>query len=69
MYLEAVFERFAQQSPVTVMSRALMENALAPDAFNNIFAEHAEHQYEKKLLLGDIPASHGLNGAPFTANR
>lgn len=54
MYLEAVFERFTQKGPVTVRSRALMENALAPDALNNIFAEHAEHQYEKNLLFSSL---------------
>jgi hypothetical protein len=60
MYLEAVFERFAQKSPVTVMSRALMENALAPDALNNIFATHAEHQYEKTLLFSSVVDLMGL---------
>ena len=28
MYLEALFERFARKSPVTVMTRALMENGI-----------------------------------------
>jgi DDE family transposase len=60
MYLEAVFERFATKSPVTVMSRALMENALAPDVLNSIFAEHAEHQYEKKLLFSSVVDLMGL---------
>lgn len=60
MYLEAVFERFAQKSPVTVMSRALMENALAPEALNNIFTEHAEHQYERKLLFSSVVDLMGL---------
>lgn len=60
MYLNAIFERFAQKSPVTVMSRALMENALAPEALNNIFAEHAEHQYEKRLLFSSVVDLMGL---------
>lgn len=60
MYLEALFERFAQKSPVTVMFRALMENALAPDALNRIFAKHAEHQYEKKLLFSSVVNLIGL---------
>jgi hypothetical protein len=54
MYLEAVFERFAQKSPVTVMTRALMENALAPAALDAVFAEHAEQQYERTLLFSSI---------------
>lgn len=60
MYLEVVFERFAQKSPVTVMFRALMENALAPEVLNNIFAEHAEYQYEKKLLFSSVVNLMGL---------
>jgi IS4 transposase len=60
MYLEAVFERFAQKSPVTVMTRALMENALAPEALDAIFAEHAELQYERELLFSSVVDLMGL---------
>jgi hypothetical protein len=54
MYLEAVFDRFAQKSPVTVMTRALLENALAPDALNQLFGTHAEWQYERTLLFSSV---------------
>lgn len=54
MYLEAVFERFAQKSPVTVMTRALMENALAPKVIDEMFLDNATHQYEKKLLFSSV---------------
>lgn len=54
MYLEAVFEQFAQKSPVTVMTRVLLENALAPEALNALFAEHAVHQYERTLLFSSV---------------
>lgn len=54
MYLEAVCERFAQKSPVAVMPRALMENALAPAALDTVFAEHAEQQYERTLLFSSV---------------
>ena len=60
MYLEAVFDRFAQKSPVTVMTRALMENALAPEALNEIFAKHAEVQYERTLLFSSVVDLMGL---------
>jgi IS4 transposase len=60
MYLEAVFERFAQKSPVTVMTRALMENALAPAALDGIFAEHAEQQYKRELLFSSVVDLMGL---------
>jgi hypothetical protein len=60
MYLEAVFDRFARKSPVTVMTRALMENALAPEALNEIFAKHAEVQYERTLLFSSVVDLMGL---------
>jgi hypothetical protein len=60
MYLEAVFDRFALKSPVTVMTRALMENALAPKAVDEIFAQHAETQYERDLLFSSVVNLMGL---------
>jgi hypothetical protein len=60
MFLGPLFERFTQKSPVSVMFRALMENALAPDALNHLFAKHAEHQYEKMLLFSSVVDLMGL---------
>ena len=60
MYLEAVFDHFTQKSPVTVMTRALMENALAPEALDEIFAKHAETQYERTLLFSSVVNLMGL---------
>lgn len=60
MYLNAVFERFAQKTPVTVMTRALLEHALTPDALDALFAKHAERQYEKDLLFSSIVSLMGL---------
>jgi hypothetical protein len=54
MYLTQAFERFAEKSPVTVMTRALMENALAPDVLDGIFAQHADRQYERTLLFSSV---------------
>jgi IS4 transposase len=54
MYFQAVFDRFVQKSPVTVMTRALLENALTPDALNQVFGTHAEWQYERKLLFSSV---------------
>ncbi len=34
MVLGDIFERFIQQSPVTVMTRAALEHALAPEAID-----------------------------------
>jgi hypothetical protein len=60
MYLEAVFARFAQKSPVTVMTRALMENALAPGDLDELFAKHALTQYERTLLFSSVVNLMGL---------
>jgi Transposase DDE domain len=60
MYLEAVFDRFAQKSPVTVMTRVLMENALAPEAVDEIFTKHATTQYERTLLFSSVVNLMGL---------
>jgi len=54
MYLDAVFQRFVQKSPVTVMTRVLLEHALGPKELDALFAEHAERQYEKLLLFSSI---------------
>jgi hypothetical protein len=54
MYLEAVFDRFVKKSPVTVMTRALLENALAPAPVNALFGENSEWQYERTLLFSSV---------------
>ena len=54
MYLEAVFDRFVKKSPVTVMTRALLENALAPAPINALFGQHSEWQYERTLLFSSV---------------
>jgi Transposase DDE domain len=54
MYLQAVLERFTQKSPVTVMTRAALESALAPSALDELFGEHSECQYERKLLFSSV---------------
>src|SRR5512135_1119536 len=54
MILGDVFERFAQQSPITVMARAVLENALAPQAVDQLFETVAERQYTRTLLFSSI---------------
>lgn len=49
-----IFENFAKKAPVAVMARASLEFALEPSALNAVFAEHAERQYEKKLLFSTM---------------
>jgi hypothetical protein len=54
MILSEVFERFAEQSPVTVMARAALEHALPPAAVDALFEEVAEAQYTRTLLFSDV---------------
>jgi hypothetical protein len=54
MYLDEVFNRFVQKSPVTVMTRACLEHALEPDALNALFQRHAEWQYTKSMLFSSL---------------
>jgi IS4 transposase len=54
MYLNDIFERFAQDSPLSVMARGLMENALNPQILDQLFEDVADRQYTKKLLFSSI---------------
>jgi hypothetical protein len=59
--LNEVFERFAEESPVSVMARAVLENALAPTAVDARFGEVAEHQYTRDLLFSDVVDLMGMD--------
>ncbi len=54
MVLDDLFERFAEQSPVTVMARAALEHALSPRAIDALFERTAERQYTRKLLFSTV---------------
>ena len=54
MILGDIVERFAQESPVTVMTQALLENALSPSTVNSLFEDVAERQYTRDLLFSDV---------------
>jgi hypothetical protein len=48
-----VFERFVTNTPVTVMLRAVMERALAPDHLDRLFDDTARQQYTRELLFSN----------------
>jgi hypothetical protein len=54
MVLGDIFERFIQQSPVTVMTRAALEHALAPEAIDSLFERTAQRQYTRTLLFSSV---------------
>jgi IS4 transposase len=60
MLLGEVFERFAAESPVSVMARAAFEHALPPEAVDELFAEHADRQYTRELLFSQLVDLMGL---------
>jgi hypothetical protein len=51
MFLGDVFERFVAESPVSVMVRAVMQNAMSASALDEMFMRESEHQYTKELLF------------------
>src|SRR5262245_15087090 len=54
MILGEVFERFAHESPLTVMAQGVLENALNPTVVDQIFEDVAEAQYTRKLLFSSV---------------
>jgi IS4 transposase len=54
MLLGPVFEPFIQRSPLSVMSRALIERALAGEVLDALFRQQAEHQYTRELLFSSV---------------
>src|SRR5258708_33675011 len=54
MLMADIFDRFAKKAPVAVMARASLEFALDPSGLDTVFAQHAERQYERKLLFSTM---------------
>jgi len=60
MVLSEVFDCFAMQSPVCVMARATMENVLAPERLDGLFARTAVRQRPSELLFSAVADLMGL---------
>ena len=60
MILGDVFERFAQDPPLSVMAQGVLENALSPQAVDQFFEDVAERQYTRKLLFSSVVDLMGL---------
>jgi IS4 transposase len=54
MILSDVFERFAHDSPLSVMAQGVMENALNPQILDQLFEDVAQRQFTNKLLFSTI---------------
>src|SRR5512135_2962391 len=54
MMLGQIFERFVQDSPISVMARALLEHALHPDDLDELFYDSRVKQYTRELLFSSL---------------
>jgi len=54
MSSEAMFQRFMEKAPVTVMVRSTLERVLSPTAIDAIFANSAVRQVESELLFSSV---------------
>jgi hypothetical protein len=50
----AMFQRFMEKAPVTVMVRSTLERVLSPAAIDSIFANSAVRQVEGELLFSSV---------------
>lgn len=54
MLMDAFMERFSENTPLTVMSRALLEKALQPSRLDALFERTADRQYTRDLLFSTV---------------
>jgi IS4 transposase len=52
--ISAIFERFVEDAPLTVMVRATMERIFAPALIDQLFEDTAEQQYQRELLFSTV---------------
>lgn len=52
--LNSVFDRFVEQSPISVMARGMMERILNPAQLNEWFENTAQEQYTRELLFSSV---------------
>jgi hypothetical protein len=54
MWLSPLFERFVENSPVTVIVRTLMEVILAEEKLDRVFAQTAQTGYTREILFSTL---------------
>src|SRR5881394_1438939 len=54
MLFEPLFERFASGTPLSVMTRALLENVLQPGPLDELFERLAQKQFTRELLFSTV---------------
>jgi IS4 transposase len=51
MVMDAIVERFVEQTPITVMARLALQRALEPAWVDAVFEKHRQYQYQGELLF------------------
>ena len=54
MALDAVLQRFVEQSPIAVMARVALERALSAEWVDEVFDRHRQRQYTHELLFSTV---------------
>lgn len=54
MALDAVVQRFVEQSPVAVMARLALERAVSAEWVDQVFEQHRQRQYTHELLFSTV---------------
>lgn len=54
MALGNIFDSYATQTPICVMTRAALENIFSSDRLDAIFEEHAQRQHTNELLFSSV---------------
>jgi IS4 transposase len=54
MVMDAVVERFCEQSPVTLMAHLALQKALEPAWIDGLFERHSQQQYTRQLLFSTV---------------
>ncbi len=54
MLLGQIFERFVEESPVSVMVRGLLEKILSAQKLDELFERSSKNQYTRELLFSTI---------------
>lgn len=54
MTMKDLWERFVEQSPVTVMARVVLEQAISAEWIDSVFEKHRQRQYTRELLFSTV---------------
>jgi hypothetical protein len=51
---DEIFERFVEETPISVMVRGIMERIFEPKALDELFELHVKSQYTRELLFSSV---------------